>query len=216
MSAALTHSVQDYLEVILQLSADNNSVRVTDIAKRLEIAKASVTQAINNMHALGLVHTEKYGPVSLTEKGRREAKKVKYKHIILKNFLVNVLKVEENIADNDACLMEHAISTESIVALLDFLKEKGFLDTEFDCKEVKVLLTTSCLSDLKPGGKGKIVKVEAQGSLRRRILEMGITTGDLILVKRIAPMGDPMEICIKDYNLSLRKNEANAILVEVV
>lgn len=140
MSTNLTHSTEDYLEVILKRSAENSSVRVTDIAKDLQIAKASVTQAIDNMKKLGLVNTEKYGPISLTEKGKREAKKVRYTHLIIKNFLAKVLKVDEETAEKDACLIEHVMSTTSIIALLEFLEENNALDKEFDSEQIKLLL----------------------------------------------------------------------------
>ena len=78
------------------------------------------------------------------------------------------------------------------------------------------MLSTSSLSALAPGSKGIIKQIEAKGNLRRRILEMGVVTGDDVLVKGVAPMGDPIEVIIKDYCLSLRKNEAASILVEVI
>lgn len=77
-------------------------------------------------------------------------------------------------------------------------------------------MSTSLLSNLSPGTKGIIKRINASGSLRRRVLEMGLITGDEILVKGVAPMGDPIEVIVKDYNLSLRKNEASSILVEVI
>lgn len=216
MTVTLTPSIQDYLEVILDLSKGGESVRVTDIAKKLEVAKASVTQAINNLKDLGLVRKERYGPISLTENGKREAVKVRYKHMFISMFISEVLKVKESIAERDACLMEHAISKETILALIDLLEKENLIDASLNMKEVKTLLSTNTLNELKPGSKGKIVRVQADGMLKRRILEMGITTGDEVLVKRVAPLGDPIEISIKDYNLSLRKKEAISILVEVI
>ncbi len=71
------------------------------------------------------------------------------------------------------------------------------------------------LRDLKPGEKGKITKVIGEGSVYRRILDMGITKGASVEVERVAPFGDPIEVKIKGYHLSLRKKEATNILVEV-
>jgi Fe2+ transport system protein FeoA len=75
---------------------------------------------------------------------------------------------------------------------------------------------TKVLSDLKVGQKGIVVKVASKGTIRRRIMEMGIITGTEILVKGFAPFGDPMELGIKGYCLSLRKSEASDIIVELV
>ncbi len=73
------------------------------------------------------------------------------------------------------------------------------------------------LSNLKPGQQGKILKLESSiGSIRRRLMDMGIIPGEIIKVEKVAPMGDPIEITVKSYNLSLRKNEAKGIEIEVL
>jgi len=88
MDKELSSSSQDYLEAILELSDENKGVRVTDIANKLSIKKASVTQAINILSEDGLVLKERYGPVFLTEKGLEEAERVKIKHYLLKNSML--------------------------------------------------------------------------------------------------------------------------------
>ena len=71
------------------------------------------------------------------------------------------------------------------------------------------------LSDFNVGETGHIVKVEGEGKIRRRLFDMGVTPGaDIILMKK-APLGDPIEITIRGYELTLRKDEANKILMEV-
>ena len=69
------------------------------------------------------------------------------------------------------------------------------------------------LSKLAVGQKGTIHKINFKGALRQRLLAMGLVTGETILVKRIAPLGDPVDFVIKGYDLSLRKSEAEDILV---
>lgn len=76
-------------------------------------------------------------------------------------------------------------------------------------------METKPLSELKPKEKGKIVKVGGKGSTHRRILDMGVVSGTMVEVQRVAPMGDPIEIRVKGYNLTLRKEEAKNIQVEV-
>jgi len=73
---------------------------------------------------------------------------------------------------------------------------------------------TRFLNELKPGEKAKIVKVNGSGETRRRIADMGMTPGTLVEVERIAPLGDPMEIKVKGYHLSLRLVEAGTVAVE--
>ena len=71
------------------------------------------------------------------------------------------------------------------------------------------------LSELEPKEKGIIIKVSGRKSVHRRILDMGVVSGTPVEVERVAPLGDPIEIKIRGYYLSLRKAEAANILVEV-
>lgn len=71
------------------------------------------------------------------------------------------------------------------------------------------------LSDLEPGQKGVVVKIKGSGTTRRRIMDMGIVRGSKIKVIRRAPLGDPVEFEIRDYNLTLRKREAENIYVSL-
>ena len=70
------------------------------------------------------------------------------------------------------------------------------------------------LSDLKPGESGTVRKVEGDKPIRRRMMDMGLVNGAEVEVKRIAPLGDPIEFVVRGYSLSLRKSEAHAIHVE--
>lgn len=81
-------------------------------------------------------------------------------------------------------------------------------------KETEAMINKT-LSDLKPGQKGKITKVTGKGAVRRRILDMGVIPGSEIKVERVAPLGDPIEVRIRGYRLSFRKNEAANIYLEV-
>ena len=72
------------------------------------------------------------------------------------------------------------------------------------------------LAKLKPGEKAKIVRMGAIGPIKRRLMDMGVLVGEEVKVEKIAPLGDPIEVTIKNYNLSLRKKEAEGIAVEVL
>ena len=71
------------------------------------------------------------------------------------------------------------------------------------------------LNELKPREKGKIVKVSGGGKTGRRLLDMGLVSGSEVEMERVAPLGDPVEVKIKGYHLSLRREEAINIRVEV-
>jgi Fe2+ transport system protein FeoA len=70
------------------------------------------------------------------------------------------------------------------------------------------------LSQLVPGERGVVAKVAGKGAVCRRLLDMGIVPGTAVKVEKFAPLGDPMEIKVKGFNLSLRKSEAETIQVE--
>ncbi|MCK4222075.1 MAG: ferrous iron transport protein A [Dehalococcoidia bacterium] len=70
------------------------------------------------------------------------------------------------------------------------------------------------LHELRPGEKGTIVKIGGVGGVHRRLLDMGLVSGSEVEVERVAPLGDPIEVRIKGYHLSLRKEEASDIQVE--
>ena len=72
------------------------------------------------------------------------------------------------------------------------------------------------LSMLQPGDQGEVVQVQAQGPIRQRLLEMGFIRGAHLRVEKLAPLGDPMELVIKGYHLSLRREESVCILVQRV
>ncbi len=76
-------------------------------------------------------------------------------------------------------------------------------------------MDNTSLDQLKPGQFGKIISLNAQGKLRTRLLDMGLVTGTIITMIRKAPLGDPLEIEVKGYCLSLRMKEAELIMLEM-
>ena len=70
------------------------------------------------------------------------------------------------------------------------------------------------LKDVKIGKTAKVVKLRGEGALKRRIMDMGITKGVEIYVRKVAPLGDPIEISLRGYELSLRKADAEMIEIE--
>jgi ferrous iron transport protein A len=72
------------------------------------------------------------------------------------------------------------------------------------------------LSMLRCGQAGRITKMGAAGPLKRRLMDMGVLVGEEVRMAKVAPLGDPLEVMVKGYRLSLRKKEAEAISVEVL
>ena len=70
------------------------------------------------------------------------------------------------------------------------------------------------LREVAVGGKATVVKVHGEGATKRRIMDMGITKGVLVSVRKLAPLGDPMQLLVRGYDLSIRKADAELIEVE--
>lgn len=121
----LTFSMENYLEAVYELSAGTGGARVSDIAARLGVSKASVNSAMNALHQRGLVENEKYREIYLTEEGRRLAKLTSHKHVILQTLLHQVIGIDNEQASADACAMEHVISDTSTEKILAFLEAQG-------------------------------------------------------------------------------------------
>ena len=121
---SLTIAMEHYLETVYDLSGDGGGCRVSDIAARLEVSKASVNNAMNVLSSRGLVENEKYREIRLTADGLRLAELLSHKHAILQRLLTEVMGVPPDQAFEDACAIEHVISTESVSHIQDFLRRR--------------------------------------------------------------------------------------------
>lgn len=70
------------------------------------------------------------------------------------------------------------------------------------------------IADLKPGEKGTVAQVNGEGVLRLRLLDMGLTPGTVVMMQRRAPLGDPLQIRLRGYSLTLRRDDAEKILLQ--
>ena len=124
-----TASLEDYLEAIYLISLEGRRVRVTDLAGRLRVKKASVSEALIRLSKRGLIKHKRYGMVTLTAKGKLIAEKIYRRHRIFRRFLEEVLGVDGKTAERDACLIEHAVSRQTLEKIEKFmnqyLMEKG-------------------------------------------------------------------------------------------
>jgi DtxR family Mn-dependent transcriptional regulator len=109
----MTQSLEDYLEMVSFLS-DDGEVRVTDIASRLGVSKPSVLTALKALEEQGLLEHERYRTVHLTDKGKLRAAEIRDRHDFLTAFLRDTLGVSAEIAEEDACKMEHILSEETL------------------------------------------------------------------------------------------------------
>ncbi|MDU1320330.1 MAG: metal-dependent transcriptional regulator [Clostridium botulinum] len=119
----LTFVMENYLEAIYELSEESNGVKMTRIAEKLGVTKASTNSAMVTLAEKGLITNEKYKKIFLTPLGLKIARFTYKKHHIIKDFLIKILNIDSSIADEDACAIEHVISSHSVYAMQKFLSE---------------------------------------------------------------------------------------------
>lgn len=232
----LSPSMEDYLETVWIIALEKRVPRVKDIAKSLGVKTSSVVNAIRVLSEKQLVQQEPYGYIELTQKGILMAKAIYERHKTLYKFFHEILGVDPGVAEKDACEIEHHIHRQTLDRILKFIE---FVES---CPEGEPLWLSSfhyyakhgekpehCdesestlkgdrrmkyLSGLKVGEKCKVTRIIAEAKIKRRLLDMGIVPGVEIHVQKVAPLGDPVDVLVKGYHLSLRKEEAKAIVVE--
>ncbi len=123
----IRESAEDYLEAILVLSQKGNGVRSVDIASMLSVSKPSVSHAMKLLREDGYIAMDRYGTVTLLDKGAEIANRVYERHTVLTRMLES-LGVPSEIARADACKMEHDISEESF----ERIKERMMADVQPD------------------------------------------------------------------------------------
>ena len=235
---AISESLEDYLETIYHLIEERRFARMKDISDERNVSMASVNSAMKRLSREGLVEHVSRGIVLLTTEGEKLARQIVRRHEFVRDFLVSILRVPVEIAEKDACSFEHSMSPETfsrMVTFFEFITTCGAgIQNHFD--EYRQFLQTpvskeSCeregcrhrhhghlvpvksLTDLKPGESGVVSRICASPLIRQRLIDMGVLPRVEITLLRVAPLGDPLEVKLRGYNLSLRKEEAAAILL---
>lgn len=117
-----------YLKTILILKERNGQVRSIDIARELDFSKPSVSRAVGILKEDGYISIDSSGFIELTDKGNKVAKDIYEKHIILTEFFTTVIKVSPEIAEEDACKIEHVISDETFQGIKENLEKEKCRD----------------------------------------------------------------------------------------
>ncbi len=118
----IKESAENYLEAILMLKKKNGYVRSIDIAHELNFSKASVSVAMKNLREEGYVTTDTEGSLDLTEKGLKIAESVYDRHGVIAEALI-ALGVDETVAYEDSCKIEHCLSQESFEKIKAYFEE---------------------------------------------------------------------------------------------
>jgi DtxR family Mn-dependent transcriptional regulator len=115
-------TTQEYVEIIYSLLQDNPVARIKEISQQRGVTPSTVSTAIRNLQKQKLVDHQKFGYVDLTREGQELGKRLARRHELLRFFLENVLGVDSEAAEKDACLIEHIITSETSGKLLRFIE----------------------------------------------------------------------------------------------
>ena len=119
----MTESLEMYLETISLLHERLRIARVTDIARELRVSKPSVHSALHELERRGLIEHEHYGEIFLTQEGREASASIRRRHAILLSFLRDVVGVDAETAEQDACRIEHYLSESTMARIAAMVGE---------------------------------------------------------------------------------------------
>lgn len=116
----LSASLEDYIEAIYHIIEEKLVARSKEIAARLKVSRASVTEALRALSKKGLINYAPYEAITLTDEGKLVAEDVIFRHEALKRFFIEVLAIDNSIAEEGACKIEHAAPPEIIARMISF------------------------------------------------------------------------------------------------
>jgi len=141
MAEKITPSMETYLETIEEIGKEKRVVRVKEIARRLNVKMPSVTEALKNLSDRGFIKHEKYGYIELTLKGEELAQEIYLRHQSLFSFLTEILGIDTQRADEEACKIEHVISEGTMKRLVEFVHFiKNYLKEDYLLEDFKEYL----------------------------------------------------------------------------
>ena len=240
ISERLPPSLEDYIETIYEIVSARKFARVRDIVKQRNVRSSSVTGALKKLEERGLIEYEKREYIVLTSKGEEEARKVLSRHDILSQFLSSVLQMPKEIAEQEACAIEHYLTDDArdrLVCFIEFLESGTSTSVTKFRDDFRLFLSAKIgtsgkaagaikpkmrpkkgqtLADLSPGNAGVVTGIEPGRAVRKRLLDMGILPNVEIVVERIAVGGDPIWIRVRGYQISLRRSEARLVRIASV
>lgn len=230
-------SSEEYLEALYNLCQDGAAASTSEIARRLNISPASVTEMLKKLALKGYVDYLPYQGVTLTPDGVEMASRMVRRHRLLERFLHDVLHIGTSKVHREACAMEHALSDETERALCLALKspDKCPDDKQFipacnlgfkNCDECRQWGEGSlepigkrgtgvvAVSMLKENQAGTIAFIRGDHKVMRRLMDMGLTPGAKLRVSRVAPLRGPIEIAVRGSKLALGDKVARNVFVK--
>lgn len=238
----LTSAMEDYLEAIYHLEQERRIARVRDIAQKLNVRMSSVSAALKTLGSRDLIKYDPHQFITLTEKGLTRAKEIVRKHEILKRFLNRILQIEESIAEDNACRIEHHLDPEVIENLIRFVEMvelcpvehiKQFERFSRTCANCEPCLEEArkrlndrtqaqktaveaglTLSEAAPGDQLLVQSIAGTKELRDMLARDGLEQGAIITLEKIDFEEGLVTLNINGYHISLPRRDAKTIFVK--
>lgn len=216
----MSENAEDYLACIYDLSKGDGPVKTTEIAARLQLSPASVTEMTQKLSNEGFLNYERYKGVTLTPKGHRVAERIKRRHRMLERFLVDILGVSKDRGHEEAMKLEHTVSDDSVDRLALLMNRPtvcpdGDPIPPGDEEEVVELESSVPLTGLKEGEGGEITHLKCDDpDIIRRLIGMGFVPGRRVKVDEKVPMGGPFLVKVDETRVALARNNASVVQVK--
>ena len=217
----VTRNAEDYLLSIYMLTQDGSAAKTTDIAARMKVSPASVTEMVKRLSDEGLVSYERYRGARLTERGSRHARKLRRKHCLLEKFLVDVLGMKRDVGHEEACRLEHVMSDESVSKICQLMNNPAECPKGEEippCVEICALCDkepSTSMADLIEGEEGTITHLicERPGKVRK-LISMGFVPGRKVTIEQVLPLGGPLLIRLEGTKIALAREFASLVHVK--
>jgi len=235
----LTQALEDYLLTIYQFAQTNGFVRVKDIVRARNVKAGSVSPAMRRLSELGLVEYVQREYIKLTEAGETEARKIFSRHELLSRFFHEILKMEHEASEEEACAMEHSLSEtamDRLVSFFEFLHVcphsfltyweryqtcRGSHPLDHQCERcpdaAHVTEKVCCnprpetLAGVTPGKKARILKIGGTPQMRRSLLDRGILPESTVEIDHF--LSDGALVHLDGFVCKLTLPECEAIYV---
>jgi len=233
-----SENTREYLEILYKLNHSRESVSTSAIAESMNFTPVNVTQMLQKLDRKKDINYSPNNGASLTDQGHTIDKKISRKHKWFEHFFYDILKIKKDRIRRRACEMEYSLSGKRERALCQLLEHPDKYPDDYNPIPANDLKFTSCeecleqqkknigrigtregnslsLVDLKERNKGRVVSIRGNHKVIRRLLDMGITPNATVKIIKVAPLGGPVEISVRDSNLALGRSIASNVFVEL-
>lgn len=206
--------IEQYLKIIYNLTEDGGAAKTTDIANALGVAPASVTQMLHKLVRQGHVKHEPYHGTVLSQKGKRIARRIARKHRLLERFLSDMVGVEIEAGHDQACKMEHALSSEAEEALCKMMNHPSTCphgkripkcERAMTCEECAQQALK--LSEVEEGRTATVSHLVSKNKDELcRTLAMGFVPGAKVTIEKKLPLGGPIIVNLKGTRIAIARS----------